>query len=64
MASAAAPAADVSALAEAIVHLSHLAMDLGDHIQALDVNPIIVSAEGCLAVDALVEPVSVNPPTN
>jgi acyl-CoA synthetase (NDP forming) len=48
---------DVGSLAEAIARLSVLASDLGDHLAALDVNPVIVSSEGTLAVDALVVPV-------
>ena len=51
-----APPADVDALAHAISRLSVLASDLGEHIAALDVNPVIVSPTGCIAVDALVEP--------
>ena len=35
-----------------------LAADLGDLIDALDVNPMIVSPHGCVAVDALVIPAS------
>jgi acyl-CoA synthetase (NDP forming) len=46
--------ADVGALASAAVRLSRLAMDLGDLLAAVDVNPLIVSADGCVAVDALV----------
>ncbi|HEX7248623.1 MAG TPA: acetate--CoA ligase family protein [Actinomycetota bacterium] len=49
-----AEAADVEALARAMARLSVLATDLGDLITALDVNPLIVSARGCVAVDALV----------
>ena len=49
-----APAADVDALAAAIARLSVLALDLGDLIDALDVNPVIVGPEGCVVVDALV----------
>ncbi len=49
-----APAADVDALAHAVSRLSVLADDLGDVIAALDVNPVIVSPDGCVAVDALV----------
>ncbi|MGZ8600809.1 MAG: acetate--CoA ligase family protein, partial [Actinomycetota bacterium] len=49
-----APAADVDALARAIVGLSWLAHDLGDDLGALDANPVICGADGCLAVDALV----------
>lgn len=51
-----APPADVAALARALSRLSVLARDLGDLIGALDVNPIIVGSRGCVAVDALVEP--------
>jgi hypothetical protein len=49
------PPADVDALARAVSRLSVLAADLGDRIAALDVNPVIVSPDGCVAVDALVE---------
>ena len=49
------PAVDVDALAHAVSRLSVLAADLGDLLDALDVNPVIVSPAGCLAVDALVE---------
>ena len=49
-----APAANVDALAHAVSRLSVLADDLGDVIAALDVNPVIVSPDGCVAVDALV----------
>ncbi len=49
-----APAGDVDALASAVSRLSLLAEDLGDVIAALDVNPVIVSPDGCVAVDALV----------
>ena len=38
-----APAADVASLAQAIVGLSWLAHDLGDLLEALDVNPVIVT---------------------
>jgi len=48
--------ADVASLATAISRLSVLAQDLGDLIDALDVNPMIVSSGGCVAVDALVVP--------
>jgi hypothetical protein len=51
-----APPSDVDALASALERLSVVATDLGDLLVALDVNPVIVSAEGCLAVDALVLP--------
>jgi acetate---CoA ligase (ADP-forming) len=51
-----APPADVDALAHAVSRLSVLAADLGDLLAALDVNPVIVGSDGCVAVDVLVEP--------
>jgi acyl-CoA synthetase (NDP forming) len=48
--------ADIDALADAIVRLSVFAAELGDRIDALDANPVIVSERGCVAVDALVVP--------
>jgi hypothetical protein len=50
------PAADVDGLARAVSRLSALASDLGDLLAALDVNPVIAGPDGCIAVDALVEP--------
>jgi acyl-CoA synthetase (NDP forming) len=50
------PAADVSALASALVALSWLAHDLGEDIVGLDANPVICGPRGCVAVDALVIP--------
>jgi len=50
------PAADVDALARAIAALSWLAGDLGEHLEALDANPVMCGPEGCVAVDALVVP--------
>jgi acyl-CoA synthetase (NDP forming) len=52
------PTADVDALMRAIVSLSLLAIDLGDHLEALDANPIMCGPDGCVAVDALVIPSS------
>jgi acyl-CoA synthetase (NDP forming) len=48
--------ADVEALTRAVVALSWLARDLGEHLGALDANPVICGAGGCVAVDALVIP--------
>jgi acetyltransferase len=47
----------VNALADALVRVSQLAVDLGDLIAALDINPLVVlpSGQGVRAVDALVE---------
>jgi putative YhdH/YhfP family quinone oxidoreductase len=50
------PAADKQAVANALVALSNLAADVGDLIAELDVNPLAVTSEGCLALDALVIP--------
>ena len=51
-----APRCDVDALAHAVSRLSVLAVELGDRIAELDINPMIVSPSGCVAVDALVVP--------
>jgi acyl-CoA synthetase (NDP forming) len=50
------PAADVGSLARALVALSWLAADLGEHLEAVDVNPVICGPDGCVAVDVLVIP--------
>ena len=50
------PGADVDELARAVVAMSWLAHDLGEHLEALDANPLICGANGCVAVDALVIP--------
>jgi len=49
-----APPADLDAVADAVVNLSTLAVDLGPSLAGLDVNPLIAGADGCVAVDALV----------
>jgi acetate---CoA ligase (ADP-forming) len=48
-----APAADRDAVAAAIAALSTLAVELGDHLDALDINPLICGPAGAVAVDAL-----------
>ncbi len=48
--------ADVGAVVDALVRLSVLALDMGDRLAALDINPLIASPAGCMAVDALVVP--------
>ena len=50
-----APAADVEALAELMVRLSHFALDHADEIASIDLNPVIVHAhgEGVSVADAL-----------
>ncbi|MGZ4148139.1 MAG: acetate--CoA ligase family protein, partial [Actinomycetota bacterium] len=47
---------DVGSLARALVGLSWLAADLGERLEALDVNPVICGPDGCVAVDVLVIP--------
>ncbi len=47
---------DVGALADALARLSVLAADLGDLLDELDVNPVMVGPRGAVAVDALVIP--------
>ncbi len=49
-----------ASLVQAVSRLSVLAADLGDLVAEVDVNPIIVSPDGAVAVDALVVP---RPPT-
>jgi succinyl-CoA synthetase beta subunit len=50
------PPADIRAAARAVAALSRLAADLGDVIEAVDVNPAIAGPLACVAVDALVVP--------
>lgn len=49
--------ADLDALIKAVMSLSAIAEELGDLIAEMDINPLIVSASGAVAVDALVIPV-------
>ncbi len=48
--------ADLDAIATAIINLAELATDLGDHLAALDLNPLICTPTGAIAVDALIIP--------
>ena len=47
---------DIAALAEVIVRFSELARDAAGVIGTIDVNPVIVSVSGAVAVDALMKP--------
>jgi acetate---CoA ligase (ADP-forming) len=48
--------ADLGAIADAITALSGLACDLGDVLDALDINPLICGPSGALAADVLAVP--------
>jgi acyl-CoA synthetase (NDP forming) len=45
--------ADLDAVIQAIRGLSELAIELGSHLEALDINPLICGPRGAIAVDAL-----------
>ena len=47
---------DVHAVEDAIIALSSMASDIGDLLEALDVNPLICGSNGAVAVDALLVP--------
>lgn len=49
-----APPADLGSLVRAIVGLSWIAADLGDLLEGFDLNPVLASPAGAVAVDALV----------
>ena len=49
------PPADRDSLCTTVVQLSYLAVSLADVIESIDINPLIVSAQGCFAVDALIQ---------
>lgn len=50
------PAADVTAVAAAVCAVGDLAVELGERIWALDVNPLIAGPDGAVAVDVLIVP--------
>lgn len=51
-----AAAVDIDALADVVVGFSALATELGEFVDAVEVNPVIASPSGVVAVDALVVP--------
>jgi acyl-CoA synthetase (NDP forming) len=50
------PSADLDAIADAITGLSRLACELGDVLDALDINPLICAPSGAMAADVLLVP--------
>jgi len=46
---------DIDALADVIVAFSRMAVEVGDVVDAVEANPVIASADGVVAVDALVQ---------
>ena len=51
-----APPSDIDALAAALARFSTLAAAVGDRVEAIDVNPVLVRPDGVVAVDALIVP--------
>jgi acyl-CoA synthetase (NDP forming) len=49
-----ASAVDIDALADVIVAFSRMAVEVGDVVDAVEANPVIATAHGVVAVDALV----------
>ena len=47
---------DLDALADLVAKVSHLAVDHQEDIEALDLNPVIATAAGVVAVDVLIVP--------
>jgi acyl-CoA synthetase (NDP forming) len=50
------PPANIDALAEAFARFSVMATDLAGLFQEIDINPVLCSADGAVALDALVVP--------
>ena len=48
------PASDLAAVRSAVVAVATIAVELGDHLRELDVNPLVAGPAGAVAVDALV----------
>jgi hypothetical protein len=48
------PPVDRAAVIDVLLALSRLAVAAGDRLAQLDVNPLLVSADGAVAADALV----------
>jgi acetyltransferase len=50
------PPADLHTLVDVLIRFSELCQDLGDQVQEIDINPLVVWQHGAVAVDALVVP--------
>ena len=50
------PAVDVAAVVRRRWRWAAIAVELGDELRALDVNPLVVRPRGAVAVDVLVVP--------
>jgi acyl-CoA synthetase (NDP forming) len=50
------PPADRAAVLDAVVAVSRIAVELGDLLAAVDLNPLIVTATGAVVVDTLILP--------
>jgi acetate---CoA ligase (ADP-forming) len=50
------PPSDTGALVGAVVALGQLAVELGDHLDGVDLNPVLVGPQAAYVVDALVLP--------
>jgi acetyltransferase len=48
------PGKDREALVRALVGLSNLVADIGEHIEAIDINPFVLREKGGVALDALI----------
>lgn len=48
------PPADLDALADVLVKVQRLALDVGDGVREIDINPLVVGPDGAVALDALV----------
>jgi acyl-CoA synthetase (NDP forming) len=57
------PEVDRLAVASALSALSQLAVELGDALEAVDINPLIAGPLGCIAADAVVIPATPRLPT-
>lgn len=56
------PPCDIDAVISAIAAFSVLVADLGEHLDGFDINPLICSPSGVLAVDALAAPAAASRP--